>query len=263
MSDRAWVLKYQLECDKVQWLQTHCGQAWISLDKSLSTPKLLHGGFCLYFSVLRSTSVRSSMGLKISARVRQSSMTSNTLRASVNFFGQITIQRYFVFVSTEELRTLYTQELPYMNTLCECILKKIGPASYARTFSVKRNEINFVKVRLYTMMYSSRKLNNKKVITIACNFWRQIVCCLQVYGGTNHHKFCAKSTRKTLFWIFRFFHLTNIDVTSCFCRQFFRPLYEDKGQKIAILFANISEMLASTELKLHSMFILFILNTFH
>ena len=161
-------------------------------------------------------------------------MTSNKLWASVNFFGQITIQRYFVFVSTEELRTLYTQELPYMNTLCECILKKIGPASYARTFSVKRKEINFVKVRLYTMMYSSRKLNNKKVITIACNFWRQIACCLQVYGGTNHHKFCAKSTRKTLFWIFRFFHLTNIDVTSCFCRQFFRPLYEDKGQKETI-----------------------------
>ena len=31
-----------------------------------------------------------------------------------------------------------------------------------------------------------------------------------------------------------FSHLTNIDVTSCFFRQFFRPLYEDKGQKIAI-----------------------------
>ena len=97
-------------------------------------------------------------------------MTSNKLWASVNFFGQITIQRYFVFVSTEELRTLYTQELRYMKTLCECILKKIGPASYARTFSVKRKEINFVKVRLYTMMYSSRKLNNKKVITIAVTF---------------------------------------------------------------------------------------------
>ena len=31
-----------------------------------------------------------------------------------------------------------------------------------------------------------------------------------------------------------FFLLTNIDVTSCFFRQFFRPLYEDKDQKIAI-----------------------------
>ena len=30
------VLKYQLECDKVQWLKTHCGQALIFLGKSLS-----------------------------------------------------------------------------------------------------------------------------------------------------------------------------------------------------------------------------------
>ena len=29
------VLKYQLECDKVQWLQTHCGQTWISLGRLL------------------------------------------------------------------------------------------------------------------------------------------------------------------------------------------------------------------------------------
>ena len=133
----------------------------------MSTPKLLHGGFCLYFSVLRSTSVRSSVGFKISARVRQSSMTSNTLWASVNFFGQITLQRYFVFVSTVELRTLYIQKLPYMNTFCEYILKK--NRTYARTFPVQRKEINAViKVR-FTMMYSSRKLNNK-VITTACNF---------------------------------------------------------------------------------------------
>ena len=54
-------------------------------------------------------------------------MTSNTLWASVNFFGQITIQRYFVFVSTVELRTLYIQKRLYMNTFCEYILKKIGP----------------------------------------------------------------------------------------------------------------------------------------
>ena len=32
---RQRVLKYQLLCDKVQWLQTHCGQPWISLGKSL------------------------------------------------------------------------------------------------------------------------------------------------------------------------------------------------------------------------------------
>ena len=75
--------------------------------------------------------------------------------------------------------------------------------TYARRFPVQRKEINaVVKVR-FTMMYSSRKLNNKKVITTACNFWRQIACSFQVYGRTNH--FCAKSTRKTLFWISRFF----------------------------------------------------------
>ena len=62
------------------------------------------------------------------------------------------------------------------------------------------------KVR-FPMIYSSRKLNNKKVITTACNFWRQIACSFQVYGRTNHHNFCAKlkSTRKALFWISRFF----------------------------------------------------------
>ena len=165
--------------------------------------------------------------------MRQSSVTSNTLWASVNFFGQITVQRYVVFVSTVELRTLYIQELPYMNTFCECILKKIG-LTHAHFQYNSRKLVNVVKVR-FTMMYSSRKLNNKKVITTACNFWRQIACSFQVYGRTNHHNFCAKSTRKTLFSIPRFFHLTNIDVTSCFCRQFFRPLYEDEGQKIAIL----------------------------
>ena len=158
----------------------------------------------------------------LTARVQQSSMTSNTLWASVNFFGQITIQRYFVFVSTVELRTLYIQELPYMNTFCECILKKIG-LTHAHFQYNSRKLVNVVKVR-FTMMYSSRKLNNKKVITTACNFWRQISCSFQVYGRTNYHNFCAKSTRKTLFWISGFFHLTNIDVASCFCRQFFRPL---------------------------------------
>ena len=61
-------------------------------------------------------------------------MTSNTLWASVNFFGQITIQkRYFVFESTAELRTLYIQEL--------C-------TAYPRTFPVQRKEIDFVEVRL-------------------------------------------------------------------------------------------------------------------
>ena len=169
-------------------------------------------------------------------------VTSNTLWASVNFLGQITIQSYFVFVSTVELRTLYM----YPGTsLYEHILwvHLEKNWTYARTFPVQRKEINVVKVR-FTMMYFSRKLNNKKIIATACNLWRQITCSFQVYHtGLWPHKPPwfpgAKSTRKTpwktLFWISRFFfHLTNIDVTSCFYRQFFRLLYEDKGQKITI-----------------------------
>ena len=144
--------------------------------------------------ICEARSVRSSLGFKISARVRQSSVTSNTLWANLNFLGQIIIQRYFVFVSTVELRTLYIQEL-YMNTFCECVLKKTG-LTLAHFQYNSRKLVNVVKGR-FTMMYSSRKLSNKKVITTACNFWRQIACSFQVNGRTNH--FCAKSTPKTLF----------------------------------------------------------------
>ena len=51
--------------------------------------------------------------------------------------------------------------------------------TYACTFPVQRREINVVKVR-FTMRYSSRKLSNDKVISTACNFWRQIACSFQV-----------------------------------------------------------------------------------
>ena len=70
-------------------------------------------------------------------------------------------------VSTVELQTLYIQELPYMNTFCECILKK--NRTYACTFPVQRKEINVVQFR-FTMRYSSRRLSNEKVLTTACNF---------------------------------------------------------------------------------------------
>ena len=83
------------------------------------------------------------------------------------FFWQITVQRYFVLVSTVGLLTLHIQELPNMNTFCECILKKSGPN--ACTFPVQRKEINVVKVR-FTMRYSSRKLSHEKLLTTACNF---------------------------------------------------------------------------------------------
>ena len=54
--------------------------------------------------------------------------------------------------------------------------------TYACTFPVQRKEINVVKVR-FTMRYSSRKFTNDKVITTACNFWRQIACSFQVMSG--------------------------------------------------------------------------------
>ena len=54
--------------------------------------------------------------------------------------------------------------------------------TYACTFPVQRKEINVVKVR-FTMRYSSRKLSNDKVITTACNFWRQIACSFQAMSG--------------------------------------------------------------------------------
>ena len=146
VSDRAWVLKYQLECEKVQWLQTHCGQAWISLGKSL------YKDIC--------------------------------------------------FVSTVEIQTLHVQELPYMNVFCECILKKIEPTQ--EHFKYTARKLMLLKSVLL-MTYSSRKLSNKKVITKACNVWRQIACSFQVYGRTTHHNFCAKSTWKPLFWISRLF----------------------------------------------------------
>ena len=145
MSDRALVLKYQLECDKVQWLQTHCGQTWISL------------GRLLYHDILF-LCPRSSSGPYISR----------------NFL-------------------IWTHLVG--------ILEKIG-LTHAHFQYNLRKLVNVVKVR-FALMLSSRKLNNKRVITTACNFWRQIACSFQVYCLTNH--FCSKSTRKTLFWISRFF----------------------------------------------------------
>ena len=62
----------------------------------------------------------------------------------------------------------HIQELPYMNTFCKCILKKIGLTQAHFQYN-SRKLVNVVKVR-FTMMYSSRKLNNKKVITTACKF---------------------------------------------------------------------------------------------
>ena len=52
----------------------------------------------------------------------------------------------------------------------------------ACTFPGQRKEINVAKVR-FTMKYSWRKLSHEKVITTACNFWRQIACSFLVKSG--------------------------------------------------------------------------------
>ena len=78
--------------------------------------------------ICEAASVRSSVGFKISARERQSSVTSYTLWACVNFLGANHSTSIFCFcVHSGAQCTLYIQELAYMNTFCECILKKIGP----------------------------------------------------------------------------------------------------------------------------------------
>ena len=114
--------------------------------------------------------------------MRQSSVrTSNTLWACVIFGGQITLQRYFVFVSTVGLLTLYIQELPYMiEHILWMYLEK--NRTYPCTFPVQRMEINVVRVR-FTMSYSSRKLCHEMVIATASNFWRQIACSFLVKSG--------------------------------------------------------------------------------
>ena len=144
--------------------------------------------------------------------------------------------------------------------------------TYARTFPVQRKEINVVKVR-FTMMYFSRKLNNKKIIATACNLWRQITCSFQVYHtGLWPHKPPwfpgAKSTRKTpwktLFWISRFFFTwPTLTSQAVFADNFSDRSTKTRAKKKQFLIANISEILASIELKPHSMCIWFTWNTFH
>ena len=129
-----------------------------SFSELISTPIPLHWGF-IYISVIcEARSVRSSACIKIPLRVRQ---------------------RYFVFVSTVGLRTLYPGTSLYEHILWMHLEKN---RTHASTFPVQSKEINVVKVR-FTMRYSSRKLSNDKVITTACNFWGQISCAFQVMSG--------------------------------------------------------------------------------
>ena len=151
-------------------------------------PKLLHWGFCLYFSVLRSTSVLSSVGFKISAQVRQSSMTSTHCGQAWISLGK-SLYKDILFLcpqwsSGPYISRNFLKGTNFVNT----DLEKIGPMQAHFQYSARKLMLS-LKVR-FTMMYSLRKLNNK-VITTACNFWRQIACSFQVYGCTNHHDFCA------------------------------------------------------------------------
>ena len=123
--------------------------------------------FVYILVICEARSIRSSVGFKISARVRQSSVTSNTLWANLTqFLWADYYTKVFCFCVHGGAPDL-TQELPYMNTFCECILKKTG-LTHAHFQYNSRKLVNIVKVR-FTMMYSSRKLNNEKVLTTACN----------------------------------------------------------------------------------------------
>ena len=148
MSDRARVLKYQLECDKVQWLQTHCGQTWISL------------GRLLYKDILFLCP-----------------------RWSSGPYPGTSLYEHILWMHLEKNRT------------------------YACTFPVQRKEINVVKV-CFTMRYSSRKLSNDKVITTACNFWRQIACSFQVMSGNMKSRHFFKPSREI--WAKKFTHAHHV-----------------------------------------------------
>ena len=125
VSDRALVLKYQLECDKVHWLQTHCGQSWISLGR------LLHK-YILFLCPRWSS-------------------------------------RDLTYPGTSLFEHILWMHLEKKSDLRTAVL------THAHFQYSSRKLVNAVKVR-FTIMYSWRKLNNKKVITTACNFWRQIAC---------------------------------------------------------------------------------------
>ena len=129
--------------------------------------------------ICETTSVRSSEGLRISARVRQSSVTSNTLWANLNFFGQIIIQKYFVLCPRWSSGPYISRNFLIWTHFVNASWKK---SDLRMHISSTTQGINVVKVR-FTMRFSSRKLSNDKVITPACYFWRQIACSFQVVSG--------------------------------------------------------------------------------
>ena len=102
----------------------------------------------LLASTIVSTKINSSPQGKILQSMSQASLPHKPSQTFASFAVSIPFQIYFVFVSTVELRTLYIQELPYMNTFCECILKKIG-LTHAHFQYNSRKLVNVVKSPFY------------------------------------------------------------------------------------------------------------------
>ena len=107
-------------------------------------------------------------------------MTSNKLWASVNFFWANHCQKICCFCVHSGAPDLFYPGTSLYEHILWMHLEK--DRTYACTFPVRCKEINVVKVR-FTMRFSSRRLSNDKVITTACNFWRQNACSFQVMSG--------------------------------------------------------------------------------
>ena len=118
-------LKYQLEWDKVQQPQTHCGHALFFGTNHFT--KIFY--FCVHSGAL------------------------DLIYPGTSFYEHI------LWMHLEKNRTY------------ECTL-------IFRT----TQKINVVKVR-FTMRYSSKKLSHEKIISTACNVWRQIACSFVVKSG--------------------------------------------------------------------------------
>ena len=82
-------------------------------------------------------------------------------------------------VHSGALDLIYSGTSLYEHILWVYLEKK---RTHACTFPEQRKEINVGKVR-FTLRNSSRKLSHEKVITTACNFWRQIACSFLVKSG--------------------------------------------------------------------------------
>ena len=144
-----------------------------------------------------------------------------------------------------------------MNTFCECILKKIG-LTHAHFQYNSRKLVNVVKVR-FTMMYSSRKLTvirgyNHSLQLLKTN-------CLFFPGLWPHKPLLRQVDAKNSVWNFPlFFTWPTLTSQAVFSDNFSDRFTKIRAKKQQFLIANISEILASIELKLHSMFIWFILD---